>query len=114
MGQREESIGRLVLLIHEAAAQLAKVAAAMSDIARAMDGVSPVEESVLGRGIAGLPSVNSRVYNALRWNGIDTIGQVLQHDQFFYLRLKNFGKGSLAQLEASLAELGLELPGRRR
>lgn len=112
--EHEESIRRLVLLIHEAAAQLEKVAAAMSDIARAMDGAAPADGSIMKRGIGGLPSITSRVYNALSRNGINTIGQVLQHDRFFYLRSKNFGEGSLAKLEASLAELGLELPGRRR
>lgn len=50
-----------------------------------------------------------RTLTAFARADIKTLGQVVQHARFDYLKMQNLGRKSVEQLEAYLEELGLEL-----
>ena len=54
-----------------------------------------------------MPSV--RLYNCLRNNGINTLGEIIQKTEFDFLRMKNFGRRTVYELKEILDEYGLSL-----
>jgi len=48
--------------------------------------------------------VDARTYNALKCIGIKYVDQIIKHDYIFFLKLPNFGKGSLRKLKELLSK----------
>jgi len=64
--------------------------------------------SILGMPINEIP-FDLRVHNCLRAEGINTIGELLTHNEQNLLRIPNFGKKSLAQVKDWLVTYDLKL-----
>jgi DNA-directed RNA polymerase subunit alpha len=54
-------------------------------------------------------NISVRLYNCLKNQGIETIDQILEKSVMDFLRIRNFGKMCLYELDEELKELGLEL-----
>lgn len=51
-------------------------------------------------------------HRSLEYNNIDTVGDLVQRTPFELLKFRNFGKGSLLEVENFLDRYGLKLCGR--
>jgi len=51
---------------------------------------------------------SSRLYNALKRNGIDFVEQVLKTSQEDFLKMRCFGKGCLSELNEKMFALGFD------
>jgi len=94
------------------AAAMVQMNDALLDLRMALmrEGIEPPPSTAILLQPAELLNTTARVRNKLMLEGIGTIGEVIRRNRHFYIRLHNFGKGSLASLEAALAEIGLKLP----
>lgn len=54
-------------------------------------------------------NLSVRCYNALRWGGVDTVEELVKHSDRELLRMRNFGKKLLKEVESKLDEIGLHL-----
>lgn len=68
----------------------------------------PGEDERLSRPVAEL-DLSVRASNCLEADNIQTIGDLVAMDEDALLKIKNFGKTSLKEVEARLAEIGLSL-----
>lgn len=55
----------------------------------------------------GVSGISRRLYNALKRNNIQYLDEVLIHNKDWFMRLRNFGKQSLNELEEVTKSLGL-------
>jgi len=53
--------------------------------------------------------LSARAMNCLRSINVETVGDLIKHSVDDLLQIRNFGKGSLNEVESKLAELGLSL-----
>lgn len=61
------------------------------------------DESILSMPIE-LMDVSVRLRNCLKAAGCETVGDIVKHDKIHFLKLRNFGKRSLSELESFLDE----------
>jgi DNA-directed RNA polymerase alpha subunit len=53
--------------------------------------------------------ISARLFNCLRNYGLETLGVIIEYSETELLKMRHFGKVSLAELNALLRELGLRL-----
>ena len=72
--------------------------------------------SSIGEGPTSMPSASTlssraRSSNALKREGIHTVGELVSRSEADLLDIRNFGAKSISEIKDKLAELGLSLKG---
>lgn len=66
----------------------------------------PHIEEVLDRKIID-SNLSARTFHCLRYADIETVRDIVQHNESYFLKIRNFGKKSLKELEEYVESLGL-------
>ncbi len=69
-------------------------------------GKSVLKQAPLDTLIKTLPGLSARSYNGLRNDNIQTIGELIVKTGMELLRIPNFGRRSLAEVESALMSVG--------
>ncbi len=81
---------------------------AVTGVQALLEGLQPVEDERLSRPVAEL-DLSVRASNCLEAEHIDTIGDLVAMSPDELMNIKNFGRTSLKEIQARLAEIGLSL-----